>query len=126
MSLTPHDGAGTGFTFSGGSYLVTSITWSSNEVTSAAADTIDVSHLGLVNGDNVLTIPRPLIAAASAGTGGEVSIDYIGSAPISAGTSGAITISGGMALSAAGATCTQSSVTAKVNDVITGTATFKF
>jgi hypothetical protein len=51
-------------------------------------------------------------------------MDYHGSVPVVGGSSGTLTITGGIAYSGV-ATCSSSSVTATVNEVLKGTATFK-
>jgi len=112
---------GTTLTFAGSSYTVTSITYSMNDV--SAGDTIDVSHLGQSAGSNVLTMDRPLKGSAT-DTGREVSIEYLGTAPITDGATGTLAITGGMSLSAA-ATVSSSSVTLTVNDATRGQATFR-
>lgn len=112
---------GTTFTFAGTGYTVTSITYSMNNV--GGDDTIDISHLGLSTGSNVLTMDRPLKGSAT-DTGREVSIEYLGTAPITDGSTGTLAITGGLSLSAA-ATVQSSSVTLTVNDVIKGQATFR-
>lgn len=117
----PSHAQGTTFTFAGTGYTVTSITYSMNNV--GGDDTIDVSHLGLAAGANVLTMDRPLKGSAT-DTGREVSIEYLGTAPITDGSTGTLAISGGLSLSAA-ATVQSSSVTLAVNDVIKGQATFR-
>lgn len=113
--------AGTTLTFAGTAYTVTSVTYSMTDTN--AGDTIDVSHLGLTVGSSVLTIDRPLKGSAT-DTGREVQIEYLGSAPITDGTSGTLVIGGALSLSAA-ATVSQSSVSLAVNDVVKGSATFK-
>jgi hypothetical protein len=114
-------GQGTTLTFGGTGYTVTSITYSMNNV--GGDDTIDISHLGQSVGSNVLTMDRPLKGSAT-DTGREVSIEYLGSAPITDGSTGTLAISGGLSLSAA-ATVQSSSVTLAVNDVVKGQATFR-
>lgn len=112
---------GTTLTFGGTEYTVSSITYSMNDV--SAGDTIDVSHLGLSAGSNVATMDRPLKGSAT-DTGREVSIEYIGTSPITDGSTGTIVISGGLSLTAA-ATVASSSVTLTTNDVTRGQATFR-
>lgn len=112
---------GTTLSFAGNPYTVTSITYSMTDTN--AGDTIDVSHLGLTTGASVLQMDRPLKGSAT-DTGREVQIEYLGSAPITDGSSGTLAIAGAMSLSAA-ATVSQSSVTLAVNDVVKGSATFK-
>lgn len=112
---------GTTFSFAGTTYTVTSITYSMTDV--AGGDTIDVSHLGLSAGSNVLTVSRPLKGSAT-DTGREVSIEYLGTSPITDGSTGTLAITGGLTLSAA-ATVASSSVTLTTNDVTRGQASFR-
>lgn len=114
-------GQGTTLTFGGTGYTVTNITYTMTDV--AAGDTIDVSHLGLTAGNSVATMDRPLKGSAT-DTGREVSIEYLGTAPITDGSSGTLVISGGLTLSAA-ATVASSSVTLATNDATRGQATFR-
>lgn len=112
---------GTVFTFAGTTYTVTSITYSMTDV--GGNDTIDVSHLGLSAGSNVVTVSRPLKGSAT-DTGREVSIEYLGTSPITDGSTGTLAITGGLTLSAA-ATVASSSVTLTTNDVTRGQASFR-
>jgi len=112
---------GTTLTFNNVGYTVTNITYSRTDV--SAGDTIDVSHLGLSAGSSVATMDRPLKGSAT-DTGREVSIEYLGAAPITDGASGTLAISGGLTLSA-NATVSSSSVTLATNDVMRGQATFR-
>lgn len=114
-------GQGTNFSFAGTTYTVTTITYSMNNV--AGDDTIDVSHLGQSAGSSVLSMDRPLTGSAT-DTGREVSIEYLGTAPITDGATGTLSITGGLSLSAA-ATVQSSSVTLTTNDVTRGQATFR-
>lgn len=123
MAATPHDSSGTTFTFAGTGYTVTNIVYSLTDV-SGSGDTIDISHLGQTTGASILTQARPLKGSAGGDTGKEVSIDYIGSAAIVGGTTGTLAITGGLTVSG-NATCSSSSVTLAVNDVIKGSATFR-
>lgn len=123
MPTTPHAGAGTTFTFSGTGYTVTNITYSVSDV-SGTTEELDISHLGLTTGATVLTMKKPLVGSAAGDTGKEVTMDYHGSVPVTGGSSGTLTITGGIAYSGV-ATCSSSSVTATVNEVLKGTATFK-
>lgn len=118
---TPHAGSGTIFTFAGTTYTVTSITYTIGA--SGAADQIDVSHLAQTAGESVATLARPLIGSAG-DTGKTVSIEYIGNAVIAQNTTGTLTITGGLSVSA-DATCNSSSVTLTVNDAIRGSAEFQ-
>ncbi len=123
MATTPHAGAGTTFTFSGTAYTVTNITYSNSDV-SGTTEELDVSHLGQTTGASVLTMKKPLVGSTAGDTGKEVTMDYHGSVPVTGGSSGTLTITGGIAYSGV-ATCSSSSVTATVNEVLKGTATFK-
>lgn len=123
MASTPHDSTGTTLTLGSTTYTVTSVTLNFSDV-SGESDRIDVSHLGQTTGATVLTQARPLKGATSGETGKEVSFDYIGSTQLAGGTTGTLTISGGVSLSGA-ATVLSSSVTLAVNDVIRGSATVR-
>jgi hypothetical protein len=117
----PSHAQGTTLSFAGTNYTVTNITYSMTDV--SAGDTIDVSHLGQSAGSAVATMDRPLKGSAT-DTGREVSIEYLGTAPITDGSTGTLAIAGGLSLSAA-ATVSSSSVTLAVNDAVRGQATFK-
>ena len=121
MASTPHDSSGTTVTFPGFTGSVTNLTYNKNDVN--AADTIDISHLGLTTGAAVLTQNRPLAGSAT-DTGREVSIDFVGTGGIDDGATGTLAITGGISLSKA-ATVASCSVTLAVNDVIRGSATFR-
>jgi hypothetical protein len=112
---------GTTFSFAGVPYTVTNITYSMTDV--SAGDTIDVSHLSQSAGSAVLTMDRPLRGSAT-DTGREVSIEYLGTLPITDGSTGTLAITGGLSLSAA-ATVSSSSVTLATNDATRGQATFR-
>lgn len=122
MAATPHDGSGTTFSFAGTNFTVTNLVYNLSDTT--AGDDIDISHLGLTTGAQMLFQSRPLKGATGGETGKEVSIDYIGSNAIIGGTSGTYSISGGLSLSG-NATCVSSSVTLAMNEVIRGNATFR-
>lgn len=121
MASTGHDGQGTTVSFSGLNGDVTNISYS--ESNGGGNDSIDISHLGQTVGETALSMSRPL-KGGGGDTGKEVQIDFIGSGVVTAGTSGTLTISGPFALSGV-ATCTSSSVTVALNDVIKGSATFR-
>jgi len=113
---------GTTLTFGGTGYTVTNITYSMTDV--SAGDTIDISHLGLTAGNSVKTMDRPLKGSAT-DTGREVSIEYLGTAPITDGSTGSLVIAGGPLSLTANATVSSSSVTLAVNDAVRGQATFR-
>jgi len=117
----PSHAQGTNFVFANTTYTVTTITYNMTNV--GGDDTIDVSHLGQSAGSAVLTMDRPLTGSAT-DTGREVTIEYLGTAPITDGATGTLSITGGLSLSAA-ATVQSSSVTLTVNDVTKGQATFR-
>lgn len=121
MSVTPHGGSGTSFSFGGTSFTVTSITYAL--AGTGGGDQIDISHLGQTTGQTVLSLARPLVGSAG-DTGKTVSIEYIGTSVIAQNATGTLTISGGISVSAS-ATCNSSSVTLAVNDVIRGSAEFQ-
>jgi hypothetical protein len=92
MATTPHDGSGTTVTFSGFSGDVTGISYSES---AGGNNDIDISHLGQTVGETALSMSRPLKGGGGE-TGKEVQIDYIGSSVVEAGTSGTLSISGGL------------------------------
>ena len=120
MASTGHDSTGTSVTFAGLNGDITNISYS---VSDAGADEIDISHLGQTAGETAASMKRPL-KGGGGDTGKEIQIDYIGNAVVEAGSSGTLTITGPFALTSV-ATCTASSVTVAVNDVIKGSATFR-
>jgi hypothetical protein len=124
MPATPHDGAGSTFTFAGLVFTVTNITYTIAD--NNATDNIDVSHLGQAAGSTVLTMSRPLKGSAG-DTGKEVTIDYLanaGATPIAQGATGSLAITGGITLST-GATCKSSTITLATNDASKGSASFQ-
>ena len=111
------------FNFAGSTYTVTSVTYSLGE-TGGGADLIDASHLGLTTGASVISLSRPLTGTPGGDTGKTVSIEYIGTAPISQNATGTLSISGPITVSAT-ATCQSSSVTLTLNDIVRGSAEFQ-
>lgn len=123
MSVTPHEGAGTVFSFGGTAFTVTNIVY--NLADPATDDKIDVSHLGLTAGNEVKTIDRPLKGTAG-DTGREVTIEYLGKGVIEDASTGTLSIThAGVSLLSKASTVASSSLTFAVNDVIKGTAVFK-
>lgn len=114
---------GVGFSFAGSNYTVTSITYTLGD-TGGGTDQIDASHLGLTTGASVISLPRPLNGVQGGDTGKTVSIEFIGTAPISQSATGTLTITGPVSVSAT-ATCQSSSVTLTVNDIVRGSAEFQ-
>ena len=123
MSATPHDGAGTVFSFGGTVFTVTNIVYGLTDP--ATEDKIDVSHLGITAGNSVKTIDRPLTGSVS-DTGREVTIEYLGKGIIADASSAALVIThAGAEFLSKNATVASSSITFATNDAIKGTATFK-
>ena len=123
MAVTPHDGAGTVFTFGGTAFTVTSIVY--NLADPATDQTIDVSHLGLTAGNSILTQTKPLQGSAT-DTGREVVIEYLGKSVVADASSAALVIThSGVSFLSTNATVVSSSVTFATNDVVKGMATFK-
>lgn len=110
---------GTALVFNNVTFTVTNITLSFSDAENQG-DKIDISHLGLSAGSNVLTMDRPLKGSATSDTGKEISFDYIGNTQLLGGTTGPLSgpISGT-------ATVVTSSLTYAVNDVIRGSATLR-
>ena len=123
MAVTPHDGAGTVFSFGGTAFTVTNIVVCNTDP--ASDDTIDVSHLGLTAGNSILSQSRPLQGSAT-DTGREVVVDYLGSNIIKDASTGTLvlTVGGSTAISAA-ATVSASTLTFATNDAVRGQVTFK-
>ena len=119
---TPHDGQGTVVSFAGTTYKATGLTFSKSDISSD--DNIDTSTLDQVEGTEINSQARPLIGDSGSDTGWELSFDYIGNAPIDDGSAGALSVTGGITISGNG-TCTASSVTLAVNDVVRGNATIR-
>lgn len=123
MALTPHDGTGTVFTFAGTTYTVTNIVISHTDPN--RENTIDVSHLSLTSGSNVLTQDRPL-TGSSTDTGQQVQIEYLGKALLVDASTGTLTIThNGVSLLSRGATVSSSTLTFATNDAIRGNCAFR-
>lgn len=123
MSITPHDNAGTVFTFASTNFTVTNIVY--NLADPATDDKLDVSHLGLTAGASVATIDRPLKGSAS-DTGRQITIEYLGKGVIEDASTGTLVIThAGASFLSKAATVASSSVTFATNDVIRGQATFR-
>lgn len=123
MAVTPHDGTGTTLSFAGTTYTVTNIVVSNSDPNTE--NTIDVSHLGLLDGASVLTQDRPL-KGSSTDTGQQVQIEYLGKAILVDASTGTLSIThNGVSLLSRGATVVSSTLTFATNDVVRGTGTFK-
>ena len=123
MAATPHDGAGTVFTFGGTAFTVTNIVISNTDP--SAEDTIDVSHLGMTTGNSVRTINRPLQGSAT-DTGREVVVDYLGTNIIRDASTGTLVLTvGGVSAISAAATVASSTLTFATNDAVRGQVTFR-
>ena len=119
---TPHDVSGTVVTFNDVAYKATGLTFSKSDISSD--DNIDTSTLDQIEGTEVNYQPRPLIGDSGSDTGWELSFDYIGNEPIQDGLEATISVTGGITVNGTG-TCTASSVTLAVNDVVRGNATIR-
>jgi hypothetical protein len=123
MAVTPHDGSGTVFTFAGTTYTVTNIVISNTDPNTE--NTIDVSHLGLLEGAAVLTQDRPL-KGSSTDTGQQVQVEYLGKSILVDAATGTLVIThNGASLLSRGATVVSSTLTFATNDAVRGTGTFK-
>jgi hypothetical protein len=99
------------FTFGGSSLTVTSVQVSDTQ------DLVDGSHLGIAPGGR-----REFVGGFA--TEREVTIDYISTTVLAAGTSGALSISGPMSFSG-NATLASASIGGSVGALISGSATFR-
>jgi hypothetical protein len=99
------------FTFGGSTVTVTSVQVNDTQ------DLLDATHLG------VAPNARRLFVGGFA-TDREVQIDYISATILTAGTSGALTITGPFAFSG-NATCSNASLGGSVGDFVRGSATFR-
>lgn len=99
------------FTFGGTTLTITSVQVNDTQ------DLIDGSHLGI--GPNQR---REFVGGFA--TDREVTIDYISTSILSAGTSGALSITGPIAFSG-NATCASASIGGSVGALISGSATFR-
>lgn len=99
------------FTFGGSNLTVTSVQVSDTQ------DLIDGSHLGIAPNGR-----REFVGGFA--TDREVTIDYISTTVLAAGTSGALSISGPMSFSG-NATLSSASIGGSVGALISGSATFR-
>lgn len=99
------------FTFGGSNLTVTSVQVNDTN------DLVDGSHLGIAPGGR-----KEFVGGFA--TDREVTIDYISTNVLAAGTSGAISISGPMSFSG-NATLASASIGGSVGDLIRGSATFR-
>jgi hypothetical protein len=99
------------FTFGGSAITVTSVQFNDTQ------DLIDGSHLGI--GPNQR---REFVGGFA--TDREVTVDYISTTILAAGTSGALAISGPISFSG-NATCASASIGGSVGALISGSATFR-
>ena len=99
------------FTFGGSNLTVTSVQVSDTQ------DLIDGSHLGIAPNGR-----REFVGGFA--TDREVTVDYISTTVLAAGTSGALSISGPMSFSG-NATLSSASIGGSVGALISGSATFR-
>jgi hypothetical protein len=99
------------FTFGGSNVTVTSVQVSDSQ------DLLDATHLGIASNGK-----REYVGGFA--TNREVQIDYINTTILTAGSSGALSISGPMSFSG-NATCSNASIGGSVGDFVRGSATFR-
>lgn len=99
------------FTFGGSTLTVTSVQVNDSQ------DLLDATHLGIAPNAR-----RVFIGGFA--TEREVQIDYISTTILTAGTSGALSISGPFSISGT-ATCSTASIGGSVGDFVRGSATFR-
>jgi hypothetical protein len=99
------------FTFGGSAVTVTSVQVSDSQ------DLLDATHLGIPSNGK-----REFVGGFA--TNREVQIDYINTTILTAGSSGALSISGPMSFSG-NATVSQASLGGSVGDFVRGSATFR-
>lgn len=99
------------FTFGGSTLTVTSVQVNDSQ------DLLDATHLGIAPNAR-----RVFIGGFA--TEREVQIDYISTTILTAGTSGALAISGPFSISGT-ATCSTASIGGSVGDFVRGSATFR-
>jgi len=104
----PTDSQGSNFVFSGSTYTVTNVS------VTFGGDLLETSHLGLASGANRTYISPALID-------NEITVDYYGTTLISIGSSGSLSF----ASTTYTATCSASSLTYAVGELVKGNATFK-
>lgn len=116
---------GTSFSFAGTAYTVTRVSVQRGSAAGSQARQ-RVSTANLASNPDLeepyLEIWQP--SEGQGGGGNTVDIDFHGSTPPVAGTTGTLVISGGLSLSTT-ATVSGSTVSAAVGDIIKGTASFK-
>jgi hypothetical protein len=104
----PSDSQGSNFVFFGSTYTVTNVS------VTFGGDLLDTSHLGLASGAN-RTYTSPALVD------NEITVDYLGTTTIAVGNSGMLSF----ASINYTATCSASSVTYAVGELVKGNATFK-
>jgi len=104
----PSDSQGSNFVFSNSTYTVTNVS------VTFGGDLLETSHLGLASGANRTYISPALID-------NEITVDYFGTTTIAIGNSGTLSF----ASTNYTATCSASSVTYAVGELVKGNATFK-
>ena len=89
------------------------------QVSQSGSDPLDASHLGQADGSAANRYPSPFLGTLT------VSVSYIGDSIPTSGDTGAVTVTGPVAVSLANAVCTSSSVTGTAGELITADATFE-
>jgi hypothetical protein len=112
MATSSHQSTITAPGVSGG--LITNI-----QVSQGGSDPLDASHLGQADGSAANRYPSPFLGTLT------VSVSYIGDSIPTSGDTGAVTVTGPVAVSLANAVCTSSSITGSAGELITADATFE-
>ena len=89
------------------------------QVSQSGSDPLDASHLGQADGSAANRYPSPFLGTLT------VSVSYIGDSIPTSGDTGAVTVTGPVAVTLANAVCTSSSVTGTAGELITADATFE-
>jgi hypothetical protein len=104
----PTDSQGNNFVFAGATYTAT------NVGVTYGGDLLETSHIGLASGASRTYISPALID-------NEIAVDYLGTTLVSIGASGSLSFGG----TTYTATCSASSLTYAVGELVKGNATFK-
>ena len=104
----PTDSQGSNFVFLGSTYTVTNVS------VTFGGDLLDTSHLGLASGSN-RTYTAPALVD------NEITVDYYGTSLVTIGQTGNLSFGG----TGYTATCSASSLTYAVGELVKGNATFK-
>lgn len=115
---------GTSVTFAGATYTVTRVTVNRGSNSGSLRQRISTASLASNPNEEepYLEIWQP---RADEGGGNTVEMDFLGSGAPSSGSTGTLAVTGGISFSTV-VTCSSSSVTAAVGDLLRGSASFTF